>query len=346
MADTPNLLLPEIAAAQAQKHVTHNESLRLLDACVHLSVLARGLTAPPGAPADGARYLVPAGATGAWAANTGKIAAAEDGAWRFLTPRQGWICYVAAEAKLILYDGAAWQEQVVSFENLPKLGVGTTADASNPLSAKLNNTLFTARTAAEGGDGSLRFKLNKELPAGTASQLYQTGFSGRAESGLLGSDDFALKVSPDGTSWKTAVSVQRAGGQVLTPFNPAFSVYGSIQPAAALPAIIKYRFVAANEGGNFNNATGRFTAPVAGRYFFASSTLKNTTASTATSLRKNGSSVSGRWSFVDATPAFYMPMSGVHVLPLAAGDYVEHWLDGGELYDGSDMAVFCGALLG
>ncbi|MES2335794.1 MAG: hypothetical protein V4551_14090 [Pseudomonadota bacterium] len=36
---TTHLLLPYILASQAQKHVTHNEALRLLDAMVQLSVL-------------------------------------------------------------------------------------------------------------------------------------------------------------------------------------------------------------------------------------------------------------------------------------------------------------------
>jgi hypothetical protein len=46
---TTHLLLPYILAAQAQKHVTHNEALRILDGLVQLSVLDRDLTAPPGA---------------------------------------------------------------------------------------------------------------------------------------------------------------------------------------------------------------------------------------------------------------------------------------------------------
>ena len=35
---TTLLSLPYIAAAQAQKHVTHNEALRMLDAIIQLSV--------------------------------------------------------------------------------------------------------------------------------------------------------------------------------------------------------------------------------------------------------------------------------------------------------------------
>ena len=48
MDQTPNLELPFIMAAQAQKHITHNEALRILDALVQLSVVARDLATPPG----------------------------------------------------------------------------------------------------------------------------------------------------------------------------------------------------------------------------------------------------------------------------------------------------------
>ena len=43
MTDTPRLALPVIEAAQAQKHVTHNEALVLLDALVQLTIESRTL---------------------------------------------------------------------------------------------------------------------------------------------------------------------------------------------------------------------------------------------------------------------------------------------------------------
>ena len=52
MTDTTNLGLPLIDAAQAQKHVTHNEALRRLDELVHLSVAQRNALAPPASPAS------------------------------------------------------------------------------------------------------------------------------------------------------------------------------------------------------------------------------------------------------------------------------------------------------
>jgi uncharacterized cupin superfamily protein len=63
---SPNLSLPYIQQNQAQKHVTHNEGMRLLDGVVQLSVLSRAQTAPPANPAAGDRYILPSGATGAW----------------------------------------------------------------------------------------------------------------------------------------------------------------------------------------------------------------------------------------------------------------------------------------
>jgi hypothetical protein len=105
---TTHLLLPYILAAQAQKHVTHNEALRLLDGLVQLSVLDRDLTAPPGSPADGDRYIVGSGATGDWAGWDLNVALWTDGAWLRLPPRTGWRAWVEDEGLLLVYDGAGW----------------------------------------------------------------------------------------------------------------------------------------------------------------------------------------------------------------------------------------------
>jgi hypothetical protein len=215
---TPNLALPELIASQAQKHVTVNEALSVLDTLVQLAVLDRDLAAPPASPAEGERWLVAAGAAGGWSGHDGAIAAWQNGAWAFYAPRAGWTCYVADEATLLVYDGAAWQPAAGSaLQNLGLLGIGTAADAANPLAAKLNNALFAARTVAEGGDGTLRYKLSKEDSAKTASFLFQDNYSGRAEFGLTGDDDFHIKVSPDGVNWVEAVKVDRADGTLSFP---------------------------------------------------------------------------------------------------------------------------------
>ncbi|WP_246206571.1 DUF2793 domain-containing protein, partial [Propylenella binzhouense] len=224
MSDTTRLGLPPILAEQAQKHVTHNEALAILDALVHLAVSTRALGAPPGAPAEGARYIVAAAATGEWTGLENKVAVRQDGAWIHHAPQPGWRAWVIDEAALVYFDGSEWHSfagAIAALQNLALLGIGTTADAANPLSAKLNKALFTAKTAAEGGDGDLRYTLNKEGAADVLSLLFQSGFSGRAELGLLGDDDLSLKVSPDGASWTEALRIDRTTGAAAFPLGAA-----------------------------------------------------------------------------------------------------------------------------
>ena len=190
----------------------------MLDAVVQLAVKDRHLTAPPGAPDDGDRYIVAAGATGAWVGQAQKIAAWQDGAWAFLAPAEGFRAWVEDEDALLIFDGAAWVDvgsAIHVLQNLSLLGIGTTADAANPFSAKLNKALWTAKTAAEGGDGDLRYTMNKETAADVLSLLLQTGFSGRAELGLIGDDDFALKVSANGSAWAEAMRIDKDDGSVI-----------------------------------------------------------------------------------------------------------------------------------
>ena len=232
MTDSANLALPFIEGSQAQKHVTHNEALRLLDTLVQLAVLDRDLTAPPGSPGEGQRWIVKTGATGAWAGHVDAVAAWQDGAWQFSTPRIGWLAYVIDESVLLAWNGSAWVDAIgaltpTALNNMTLLGIGTTADAANPFSAKLNNTLFVAKTVAEGGDGHLRYKLSKESAAKTLSFLFQDNYSGRAEIGLTGDDDLHVKVSPDGTTWYESIKIAAANGKVSFPFRPCRRARGA-----------------------------------------------------------------------------------------------------------------------
>jgi hypothetical protein len=109
MADTtPNLLLPFIQAAQAQKHITHNEALRLLDGLTQISVLDRDFAAPPGSPAEGARYIVASGATGLWAGWEGDVAFYASGVWLRLPARTGWVVWVQDEVRVVVRIGSVW----------------------------------------------------------------------------------------------------------------------------------------------------------------------------------------------------------------------------------------------
>lgn len=214
MTETTHLGLPFIDGSQAQKHVTHNEALRALDALVMLSARDRDLASPPASPADGDRYIVKTPGAGGFAGKDDQVAVCDGGVWTFYQPQPGWTCYLEDEAALVVFDGSAWQIATGTvLQNLALLGIGTTADATNPLAAKLNNALFAAKTVAEGGDGDLRYKLSKESAGKTLSLLFQDNYSGRAEFGLTGDDDFHVKVSPDGAGWIDALTIDRSDGR-------------------------------------------------------------------------------------------------------------------------------------
>ena len=203
-SNTLRLQLPLMAAGQSQKHVTHNEALLQLDAAVQLAVEDTQRAAPPADPRSGDRYLVAAGADGAWAGHTGEIAIFQDGGWQFLAPRKGWRLWAAGSRSMLVHDGAAWVPLMISAAD--RLGINAAADGANRLAVASPGVLLNH----EGGGHQL--KINKATAADTGSLLFQTGFSGRAEMGLAGGEDFSLKVSGDGTTWREAARIDRATG--------------------------------------------------------------------------------------------------------------------------------------
>jgi hypothetical protein len=213
---TPHLGLPLIAASQAQKHVTHNEALGLLDTLVQLACLDKDLTAPPPSPSEGDRYLVVAADPGgAWTGLGGQVVRYADGVWTGATPRAGWLAYLLDEADLYVFDGAAWtslRRRLTAVESLARLGINTGADSTNRLAVKSDAVLLTWDDVTPGA-GDMRVFINKKSPAQDAALVLETGYAARALLGLLGSDDFTLKVSADGSAYAVALTASaRTGG--------------------------------------------------------------------------------------------------------------------------------------
>jgi len=109
MSNSLRLGLPFLDAAQAQKHVTVNEALALLDMAAGGRVETMGSATPPATPADGDSHIVPAGAGGTWAGHEGKVALCLNGGWDFVLPWAGWRLWVADLSGEVVYDGTAWQ---------------------------------------------------------------------------------------------------------------------------------------------------------------------------------------------------------------------------------------------
>jgi len=107
---TPKLALPELVVGQAGKELTHNQALAVLDQLAQAVVVDKDLATPPVSPANGAMYIVAAGATGAWSGQSGKLAywLTSVGAWTFSTPVNGWSVWVADEAVRYELKAGVW----------------------------------------------------------------------------------------------------------------------------------------------------------------------------------------------------------------------------------------------
>ena len=137
--------LPYILPSQAQKHVTHNEAIQMLDALVQLGVRDDALSEPPTVPVPGDRYIVGADATGLWENREGEVAAWQGGAWHFYLPREGWLAHVARDDRMVRYRDNAWGPLPTSgVTRSDLLGINAEATTTNRLTVSADATLLTA----------------------------------------------------------------------------------------------------------------------------------------------------------------------------------------------------------
>jgi hypothetical protein len=157
-----------------------------------------------------------------------------DGVWEVFAPVTGWVAHVEDEGILAVWTGSTWAG---INQNMPMVGINASADTTNRLSLSSPASLFN-----HAGDDH-QVKINKAAPGDTASLLFQSNWSGRAEFGLAGEDNFSVKVSADGSAWATAISVDAASGLVATPAGLMFTpvLTASLPTAAAgLEGMVRY----------------------------------------------------------------------------------------------------------
>jgi Protein of unknown function (DUF2793) len=223
---TPHLSLPLMLASQSDKHVTFNEALSKLDRQVQVWVNTKTLGAPPVTPIVGDGYIISDNATGAWIGHNAQIAFWDLEQWQFITPQPGMQAWVIDEQKHYFWDAITWAKLG---EQQSKLGINATADAANRFVVASTGTLFN-----HDGQGH-QLKVNKATSGDTASLLFQDAYSGRAEVGIAGGDDFSIKVSPNGSVWKTALAVDRTTGIVSMPQNQRVETFQLLTTSSAVP---------------------------------------------------------------------------------------------------------------
>ena len=314
---TANLEMPYILPSQAQKHVTHNEALQRLDAVTQLTIKT-SLAAPPSAPEEGECYLVSTGASGTFSGKGGKLAFRQDGSWIFITPKTGWRAWFIDDEVLKIHDGSGFAHDAIGTPDF--LGINTSADSSNRLAVAADASLLT-----HDGSGH-QLKINKAAATDTASLLFQTGWSGRAEMGLAGNDAFSIKVSGNGATWRDALTIG-ATGAVLTPYRPLARVTrggGVITPASGSQT--GFSTFAINQGGFSLGATvagggNRLIVPETAPYLVCLAVEANPAGAFSVSVRANGTTIITAIKDNDAATAGYNG-SAVGFALLSAGDWL------------------------
>lgn len=213
MDQTARISLPFVLPNQAQKHVTLNESLSRLDLLVQPVIVSRTTGAEPDTPAEGSIWVVPEGATGSsWTGQpSGTLAAWQDDAWVFVQPAEGWRTHVLNEGIEIVWSGSEWTAAEGASTSRPMLGINTTPDETHRFAVKADAELLSHDDITP-GSGNARKIINKAGETDTASVLFQSGWQGRAEFGLVGDNAFTLKISDNGVTFREALRFDPATG--------------------------------------------------------------------------------------------------------------------------------------
>lgn len=205
MANTPHLNITLVTQSQSQKEVTINLAFQVLEALQNTGIISMALSAPPGSPAEGALYVVKATGSGAWLGQDGNLAYFINGGWLFITPLNGLTLYDLSQSLLVTYSSGSWISPDSTFAIL---GVNASADSTNKL------TVGSAAILFKDIGGNVQVKISKHSSSDTASMLFQDNTSSRAEMGCIGSDDFQLKVSNDGTTFFQSWVITATSGAV------------------------------------------------------------------------------------------------------------------------------------
>ena len=157
---TPRFALPYIQAAQAQKEVTHNEALLMVDALVSLSLEDRHLSAPPVSPQNGQVWFINGAGSGAWNGQSNKLAHCDSGQWYFYVVPDGLRAWIKDEAGYFVYSGGSWSAFVGSGQFITAANVSASyavqaSDRGKLLAANANAAALEIRlpNAATIGNG-------------------------------------------------------------------------------------------------------------------------------------------------------------------------------------------------
>lgn len=139
---TARLALPLLNAGQAQKEMTHNEALTLLDLFAHPVVMSIGNDAPPETPAAGQCWIIGRAPTGAWTGHAQHLAGWTEGGWRFCVPKVGMRAWNLDDSAEAMFDGSDWSVGVMRGARLEIDGVQVVAAQQSAIASPSGGTVI------------------------------------------------------------------------------------------------------------------------------------------------------------------------------------------------------------
>ena len=155
----------------------------------------------------------------------------------------------------------------------------------------------------------------------------------------------------DSLQWRYNNTTQMqidASGRVTMPYQPAFLAHDASTISSSAYRI--YQQTLFNIGGAYSTSTGRFTAPVAGRYMFTFSDLITTPSSTTYAYTRpylNGSHYTVTVHSSYNSSRSYEPLGATFVADMDVNDYMQIYtvISGSSTYSGT-YTWFSGHLIG
>lgn len=85
-----------------------NDNLVTIDSLLFPLVQSLTFTTPPDTAVEGMMFVVATNGAGLWAGQDGKLALLIEGAWKFMTPKEGWRIRAKSYNDFLWFDGTNW----------------------------------------------------------------------------------------------------------------------------------------------------------------------------------------------------------------------------------------------